>query len=196
MFFTGLPSTNENGTYNGFATAIVNGIPNQLLICDDYNDTTYVPSSSNMIYDYSTLNGADPLQYAMFNKTNYDEAAALVYELAETANPSADTIMDYQYALWNLMTPGVSLVPGHIAQEQALQASALAWVNNAADAKFLTSTVYAYTDIYTPTAAYAGNQEFLEYSTPEPNLAWPAGFLLLLAAVGMKFRRKIQRFRL
>jgi hypothetical protein len=196
MFFTGLPSTNENGTYNGFATATVNGIPSQLLICDDYNDTTYVPSSSNMIYDYSTLTGADPLQYAMFSKANYDEAAVLVYELAETPNPSAATIEDYQYALWNLMTPSVSLVAGRVTQEQALQANALAMVNNAADAKFLSSTVYAYTDVYTPTAAYAGNQEFFEYATPEPNLGWAAGFLLLVGAAGMKLRRNAQRLRL
>ncbi len=149
-----------------------------------------------MIYDYSTLNGADPLQYAMFNKTNYDEAAALVYELAETCEP----VRRYHHGL-----PVRSLEPDDAESESgprphrpgtgaASERSGL--VNNAADAKFLTSTVYAYTDIYTPTAAYAGNQEFLEYSTPEPNLAWPAGFLLLLAAVGMKFRRKIQRFRL
>jgi hypothetical protein len=196
MFFTGLPSTNENGTYNGFATATVNGIPSQLLICDDYNDTTYVPSSSNMIYDYSTLTGADPLQYAMFSKANYDEAAVLVYELAETPNLSANAITDYQYALWNLMTPSVSLVPGRVAQELALQTTALAMVNNAVDAQFLTSTVYAYTEVYTPSTAYAGNQEFLEYSTPEPSMGWPVGFLLLLAVVGLKVRPKFQRFRL
>jgi hypothetical protein len=196
MFFTALPATNENGTYNGFSTATVNGIPSQLLICDDYDDTTYMPSSSNMIYDYSTLEGPDPLQYAMFGKANYDEAAVLVWELTETPNPSATTIEDYQYALWNLMTPSVSLVPGRATQEQALQTSALAMVSNAADAQFLTSTVYAYTQVYTPTAAYAGNQEFIEYAAPEPNLAWPVGFLLLLAAIGLKVQRNSQRFRL
>jgi hypothetical protein len=196
MFFTALPATDENGTYNGFSTATVNGIPNQLLMCDDYDDTTYMPSSSNMTYDYSSLTGADPLQYVMFNKSNYDEAAVLTYELATTVNPSATTIMDYQYALWNLMNPNVVLVPGSVAEEQALQTSALAMVNNAADARFLTSTVYAYTDIYTPTAAYAGNQEFMEYETPEPNLGRPVGFLLLLAVVGMMVRQRSQRLRL
>jgi hypothetical protein len=69
-------------------------------------------------------------------------------------------------------------------------------VSNAADAQFLTSTVYAYTQVYTPTAAYAGNQEFIEYAAPEPNLAWPVGFLLLLAAIGLKVQRNSQRFRL
>jgi len=201
VYFTALPATDLNGTYNGFSTATVNGIPSQLLICDDYNDTTYMPSSSNMIYDYSTLTGASPLQYVMFNKANYDEAAVLVYELATTPSLSATAITDYQYALWNLMTPSVSLVSGRVAQEQALQTSALAMVNNAIDAKFLASTVYAYTDIYTPTAAYAGNQEFIEYAAPEPNMAWPLGFLAVLAAVwlkirGLKIRQNPQRLKL
>jgi hypothetical protein len=196
MFFTALPKTNENGTYNGFSTATVNGDPNQLLICDDYNDETIMPSSSNMIYDYSTLTGADPLQYAMFDKSKYDEAAVLIYELAELPNASADTVTDYQYALWNLMTPGASLDPSRVSQEQALQNNALAMVNNSTEAQFLTTTVYAYTKIYTPTAAYAGNQEFVEYATPEPNLGWTVGFLILSAAVGLKIRKNPQRFRL
>jgi hypothetical protein len=197
MFFTALPKTNENGTYNGFSTATVNGLPNQLLICDDYNDETIMPSSSNLIYDYSTLTGADPLQYAMFGKAKYDEAAVLVYELAGIANASADTITDYQYALWNLMTPSANLDPGRVSQEQALQSNALAMVNNSADAQFLTSTVYAYIAIYTPTAAYAGNQEFVEYATPEPKLGWAVGvFLLAFTAVGLKVRQNPQRFKL
>jgi hypothetical protein len=196
MFFTALPKTNENGTYNGFSTATVNGDPMQLLICDDYNDETIMPSSSNLIYDYSTLTGADPLQYAMFDKSKYDEAAVLVYELAQISSPSADIVTDYQYALWNLMTPSAKLDPSRISQEQALQSNALAMVNNFADAGFLASTVYAYTGIYTPTAAYKGNQEFVEYATPEPNLGWAVGFLLLLAAVGLQVRKNPQRFRL
>jgi hypothetical protein len=189
MFFTALPKVNENGTYNGFSTATVNGDPSQLLICDDYNDETIMPSSSNMVYDYSTLTGADPLQYAMFDKSKYDEAALLAYELAQIPTASADIVTDYQYALWNLMTPSARLDPSRVAQEQAIQNNALAMVNNPAQAQFLVSTVYAYTEIYTPTAAYAGNQEFLEYATPEPNLGWTVGFLLLLGAVGLKVQR-------
>jgi hypothetical protein len=197
MFFTALPKTNENRTYNGFSTATVNGDPYQLLICDDYNDETIMPSSSNMIYDYSTLTGANALQYAMFDQSKYEEAALLVYELAELPNASANTITDYQYALWNLMTPGASLDSSRVAQEQTLQNDALAMVNNPADAQFLTSTVYAYTNIYTPTAAYAGNQEFIEYATPEPKLGWAVGvFLLLMTAVGLKVRQNPQRFKL
>jgi hypothetical protein len=197
MFFTALPKTNENGTYNGFSTATVNGDPNQLLICDDYNDETIMPSSANMIYDYSTLNGANALQYAMFDKSKYEEAAVLVYQLAELSSASADIITDYQYALWNLMTPSASLDPSRVSQEQVLQSNALTMVNNLADAQFLTTTVYAYTNVYTPTAAYAGNQEFVEYATPEPKLGWAVGlFLLLLTAAGLKVRQNPQRFRL
>jgi hypothetical protein len=167
------------------------------LICDDYNDETSMPSPSNMIYDYSTLTGADPLQYAMFDKSKYQEAAVLVYELAEMPNASADMVTDYQYALWNLMTPSARLDPSRVSQEEALQTGALTMVNNLADAQFLTTTVYAYTNIYTPTAAYKGNQEFVEYATPEPNLGWVVGIvLLLLTALGLKVRQNPQRFRL
>jgi hypothetical protein len=197
MFFTALPKTNENGTYNGFATATVNGDPKQALICDDYNDETIMPSSSNMIYDYSTLTGANPLQYAMFDKSKYEEAAVLVYELAEVQNASADIVTDYQYALWNLMTPSARLDPSRLSQEQAIQDNASAMVNNLADTQFLTTTIYAYTEIYTPTAAYKGNQEFVEYATPEPNLGWAVGIvLLLLTALGLKVRQNPQRFKL
>jgi hypothetical protein len=196
MFFTALPATNQDGTYNGFSTAIVNGTPAQMLMCDDYDGTTYMPSSSNMIYDYSTLTGSNPLQYVMFNKGLYDEAAVLVYELAETVNASATTIADYQYAVWNLMNPNVSLVSGRITQEQALQTTALNMVNNSVDAQFLTGTVYAYTEIYTPTSAYAGNQEFIEYAAPEPSMFWPLSLLAVMAGMGVKVQRKPQRFKL
>jgi hypothetical protein len=94
------------------------------------------------------------------------------------------------------MTPSARLDPSRIAQEQAIQNNALAMVNNFADAPFLNATVYAYTKIYTPTAAYAGNQEFVEYAAPEPNLGWTVGFLLLLAAAGWKVRQNPQRFKL
>jgi hypothetical protein len=150
-----------------------------------------------MIYDYSTLIGANPLQFAIFDKSKYEEAAVLVYELAGLPNASADMVTDYQYALWNLMTPSGGLDTSRVSQEQALQSNALAMVNNLADAQFLTTTVYAYTKIYTPTAAYAGNQEFVEYATPEPNLGWAVGlFLVLLTAAGLKVRQNPQRFRL
>ena len=99
-------------------------------------------------------------------RVSEEEAAVLVYELAELPSASADIVTDYQYALWNLMTPSARLDPSRVSQEQALQNNALAMVNNLADAQFLTTTVYAFTEIYTPTAAYAGNQEFVEYATP------------------------------
>src|ERR1700722_18039015 len=78
IVFTGLPAVYQNSTYNGFAIATVNGIPNQMLLCDDSADTTNVPSNP-IIYDYSNLVGSDPLQYARFTAApevqNYEEAA-------------------------------------------------------------------------------------------------------------------------
>ncbi len=198
VLFTALPSAFENGTYNGFATATVNGLMNQLLICDDYNDTTYMPSSSNLTYEYSALAGSNVLQYAMFatsspavNLQKYEEAAVLVYQLAQLgSHATADNSTDYNYALWNLMNPSVAFDSSRISQEQALQANALAEVTNPANSPFLTSSVYAYTNIYTPAPVSRGNQEFLQYSTPEPSLALPVGAILALTYL---FRRRLCR---
>ncbi len=197
VYFTNLPATVENGTYNGFSIATVNGIPNQLLICDDYFDTTYMPSSSNMIYYDSTLTGLNPLQYAMFatatpaaNVQKYEEAAVLVYQLAQLGpQATGDQATDYNYALWNLMNPQAPLDPSRSAQEQALQAGALAQVTNPADTAFLTNSVYAYTNVYTPTAPFGGNQEFLQYNAPEPAFGLPAAAVLALT---FAFRRRLR----
>jgi hypothetical protein len=196
LFFTALPSANENGSYNGFSTAKVNGVPSQMMICDDYFDETMMPSSSNLIYDFSSIGGSTPLQHAMFatstpaaNTKKYEEAAVLVYQLAELgSSATANQATDYNYALWNLMAPSAPLDPSRVSQEQALQTSALAMINDATQTSFLQNTVYNYTRIYTPTAAFSGNQEFLQYAAPEPSLGWLAAALLALT---FAFRKRL-----
>ena len=111
--FTGLPINTEFGTFNGFALATVDGSPDQLLICDDFNHTTYVPSGP-LMYDASTLGAADPLQYVRFPGGQamalYEQAALLLDGLQHTGNGQLlDLTADYQYALWHLFTPSVAL---------------------------------------------------------------------------------------
>jgi hypothetical protein len=55
----------QDGTYNGWAIATINGVYRQNVIRDDYTHETFVPSSA--VFDYSLLTGPDPLQYARFS---------------------------------------------------------------------------------------------------------------------------------
>lgn len=194
MFFTALPSTLENGTYNGYSTATIGGLPGQLVLCDDYAHETYMPSSSNLIYYYSTLTGPDPLEHARFthgsDPRDYQEAAVLLAGLSDelaTGSATADEITDYQYAVWNLFDPSEAKL--NRAQKD-LQRAAFDTVR-AGGGKALDT--YSRLVIYTPTAPFAGNQEFLGLSTPvgapEPSAAPVLSLVLGVACLCFRRRR-------
>jgi hypothetical protein len=203
---TGLPSTLENGnygssgeTYNGFAIATIAGTPNQWVICDDFAHDTPVPSG-NMIYDISTMGGSNQLANVRFTGgnevRNYDEAAVLVWQLYEYVEATgsralANTITDYQYALWNIFDPSGVQVN---ANQNALQSAALNLVTT--QAAMLGSTVYPDIRIYTPDpkGGSTGSQEFMQVVTPEPGtLPLAAGVLLIAAALGMRHELRKRR---
>jgi hypothetical protein len=202
LAITAIPSVNENGENVGYAPATVNGISISLM-CDDADSTTYAPSGP-MIYDFSTLTGSTPLQYARFAQPIapsttpsaeeiqlYDEAAVVLWQFSQQHSPSNDTVTAYQYALWNLMNPGVTLYSPLKTQEQQIQNTAYTYVTTSANADFLATDVYPNLQIYTPTAAYSSNQEFLNYSTPEPGMLPVLG--LALVGIGMWKRPTRQR---
>jgi len=210
---TGLPSTDENGnygssgaTYNGFVLGTINGVPNQLFICDDFSHDTPVPSG-NMSYELSTFGGADPLADVRFTGSNmdqnYDEAAVLVWQLFEYVSATgtkalANTITDYQYALWNVFDPySATANPSGVqvnSNQLALQTQALNLVKT--QSAMLATTVYPDVRIYTPTpnGGSTGSQEFMQVVTPEPEtLPLAMGVLLIAAAlVGRRQSRKRQ----
>ncbi len=210
LFFTGLPATLENynyqtgnvspsATYNGYASVTINGLINQSVICDDKLSDTSVPSSSNLIFDYSTLGGTQPLQYARFtgaNETqNYEEAAVLLVGMSnDIANQvaTANHITDIQYAVWNIFDPSLTIN----SNQQAKQTAALSVVNAGGQTAF---DDYKQLVIYTPTAAYASNQEFLGLNTPmgapEPGAA-PVLVLLFGAGWFAARRRRSPAWRL
>ena len=204
VVFTTLPAVFENGSYNGFATATIDGSLNQLLICDDSEHVTYVPSG-NLVYEYSNIVGATPLQYARFvsspgNPTpsellNYEEAAVLVWELtAAGPSASADLVTDYQYSLWNLFTPNTSLFRANQAQ---LQTDARNVALGNVTAPVWLSTAYTEFEIFTPTGASAGNQEFLGLDpppVPEPAMGWPLAFLGCVFSIVAGNRRRRSQF--
>lgn len=210
VFFTALPSTLANfnyqtsnaspsATYNGYASATIDGFINQSLICDDYVSDTSMPSSSNLIYDYSTLGGTHPLQYVRFtgaNETqNYEEAAVLLVGLSnDIANhvATANDITDIQYAVWNIFDPSLTIN----SNQQAKQTAALSVVNAGGQTAV---NDFNQLVIYTPTAAYASNQEFLGLNTPtgtpEPGAA-PMLALLFGAGWFAARRRRSPAWRL
>jgi len=144
-----------------------------------------------MYYDFSTLGGPDQLQNVRFTGSNmvanYDEAAVLLWKLsgyvaANGPSASGDTITDYQYAIWNIFDPydPVTNPQGiQVNSTQAnLQTTAIGIVDS--DSAMLNRDVYPYVTIYTPDpdGGSSGDQEFLQYSTPEP-----ASILLMLGAM-------------
>jgi hypothetical protein len=186
--FTLLPPYYQNGEYNGFAQATVDASPNQLLICDDFNHTTYMPSGKIEFY-VSTLAGRNPLQYARFvdwhdwsgSVLKYEEAAVLLDGLTKAGSGlSPAGVADYQSALWHLFTPQAPLSSTGLT----LLSQAVTTVESGG----LDNDFYLRLRVYTPAAAYASNQEFLEWlpdpggpnsmATPEP----PTWGLLLIGA--------------
>ena len=210
---TGAPTTDENGNYgstnathNGFITATIGGIANQMIVCDDFTHTTSVPSG-NMVYDFSTLGGPNQLQNVRFTGanevTNYDEAAVLLaglyaYEATYGSNASGDTITDFQYAIWNIFDPyNPSTNPGGVkvnSNQSALQSGALYMMST--QAAMLSADVYPFIKIYTPDpeGGSASNQEFMQYIVPEP----PTALFLLgtgLVAGAVLTRRQLRKER-
>ena len=202
----GTSNAGQAATYNGEATATVAGIPNELLICDDFDQTTYVPSGA-LDYSVNTIASltTSPLDVDFSDGTlpggtvgavsqthAYDTVAVLVSEM-ETSGNTAQQITDYQYAIWYLMEPaGVDNLNSAI-KDNPLDTQAAGDLNTAYDDVTRTGstnlTAGAVTAaenalvIYTPTSAYSTNQEFVgsntPLATPEPS-TW-----FLTAALGL-----------
>jgi hypothetical protein len=188
--FTGLPNNTEHGTYNGFVSGTIDGVVFDNLICDDYNHTTYVPSG-NLRYTMASISALPQTRFAGPDAlANYREAAILLYGLEhlsainESLSPNIQlTVGDIQYALWNIFTPG----SGNTAHSN----SVLSLLNASTPGLPGVSELYSSLRIYTPTAAFASNQEFLQLSEPQAEIeaepAVPEPGTMALAIAGLLF---------
>jgi hypothetical protein len=207
LTFNSLPTTNEDGsystsasdaTYNGYVPTTINGTFSGLLICDDSAHNTDVPSGPDVYYISTLANPApfaDGTSAVRFTSSNtilnitgieeYEAAAVLLTQLAAFSNPSANTITDYQYALWNIFTPGNEPIN---ETQQTLDTAAVALVQAGA---ISTQADYSNLVIYTPSVGFTNNQEFLALTAtaPEPaSWALMALLTLLLAVPQMRSR--------
>jgi hypothetical protein len=170
VLFTGLPANTEYGTYNGFATATIDGTAGQLLICDDYSHTTYVPSGP-LAYLVSSLAAPDSLDQVRFKDDaidRYKQAALLIDRLDSSQSGLLDLTADIQYALWHLFTPSspVTVTAQTLLAETASRVSSL----NPADVD-----IYQRLEIYTPDITFGSNQEFLRLT---PHVPLPPSIVL------------------
>jgi hypothetical protein len=201
--FLTLPSTQGNGTtnsqnntYDGEAGGTIGGTAVAELVCDFISASTNVPSGP-LDFSVETLASLSGVQftsgYAQISGHTltmvqaYDTAAVLMTELdAATPGGSAQTIADFQFAIWNLMLPNGA--DGSI-KDSPLDAAATANQVNAFAAVTATTptsqTIAAERAlvIYTPTSQSAGNQEFIGLNTPMVN-SEPSTWLLM-AGLGL-----------
>lgn len=216
-------------TYNGYTTATIAGIPSQEVICDDAFVDTNIPSG-NLTYDFSTIGGANwatTVQFGAETITNntggtvdsvsngssvsltqlqaYDTAAILDVDLAASHNPSANTITDYQYALWYLFDQNIKVpansgtpVPVNATQLNLIYSAAAIATSTSGANEATTAADAARLIIYTYAGGTNGSQEFLGLSTPTPEPgAWALmlglGLLALIPGVRAKLLAAISR---
>jgi hypothetical protein len=213
--FTVLPATKGNGTtnsgqattYDGEVGGTIGGVAIAELVCDFISAGTTVPSGPldfsvetlaslsgvNFTSGYATISG-----HTLTEVQAYDTAAVLMSELnAATPAGNAQTIADFQYAIWNLMLPagvdgGVkdyTLDAAAITNQQTAYAAVTAGTPTAQTIAEEQALV-----IYTPTSQSAGNQEFVGLNTPQTNPE-PSSWVLM-AGLGLLLCIPVVRSRL
>lgn len=174
---TGLPVNTYGGYYVGPAFGTLDGTDPLQVICNDFNHTSYIPSSFDV--NISTI---PSLVYARFGNDpaaveRYERAAWLMSQMP--LNPGQ--IGPIQFALWNIFTPS--------APDPAGSNTWLA----AANAIDINAFDYSNVRIYTPTGQYASNQEFMGGGVnPVPE---PATMQLVLGALLIFGPKALNRLR-
>lgn len=183
MVLTGVGSGNVlDGAYVGPYTATVGGVANTPVICDDYEDDSYIPESWSAYA--STFPGLSNVKFTGSSETqNYEVAVYLALELLAAPANSLQA-GELQYALWGVFDPSAitDLTAYNSTYGNAAEADLVYAENHYSS---LTPAQLAEITIYTAdtsdpitcgTGACASTppQEFIVVRTPEP------GTILLL----------------
>ena len=187
-----------NGTPVGFVPAHVDGIPTNIylsVVCDDEVRSTNIgqPFAVNISYLAPPM---PVLEFARFKDPNnmdasvqkYKQAALLLYSMPSNpaeGSPEALFLRATQYALWNLMNPAQVNIATYPLAQARLQWSFDALANHSGNY----SQYFQAVRIYTPTAGYDSNQEFMG-AVPEPATLMLVGSVLIGLPLALRRRRK------
>lgn len=192
MTLTGAGPNNLAGIYIGPYTALIDGVPTQV-ICDDFSADTYLNQTwSANLSTFSDLSGT---KFGAAKETQYKQAAWLSLQLLNptvSCPPGGNCAADIQFAIWQVFdNPN----PFNILQSQGLitdLSNAKDWLAKAQDASNYNSLNLSAFSFYTPTPLNSGSpQEFIVVKTPEASALALLG--IDLSAVGglfLLFRRR------
>jgi hypothetical protein len=186
MVLTSAGSNVLDGVYVGPYVATVGGVANTPVICDDYEDESYVPESWTA-YVSTFPNLADVKFTSPSEQQDYDEVAYLALELL-AAPPNSLKAGEIQYALWGVFDPNaITALTAYSATDGAAAGAYLLGAEK--NYSTLTPTQLAEFTFYTPdpndpltcngkSCPKTPPQEFLVVNTPEP-----ASFVLVAIGV-------------
>jgi hypothetical protein len=170
---TGVNGNVDAGIYTSPYYATVNGVPNTLVVCDDFaHEDTIGESWTATISTLSNLSQVRFDQGSSNQLQMYEEAAWLFDQLLLPQNQNPTENADISFAIWDLFTPSAG----------PYEAGSAAWVSAAAAASAdFYAGEFSNIEILTPTSSGSGSpQEFLTATVPTPE---PSSLLLL--GVGM-----------
>jgi hypothetical protein len=214
LTFTTLPSTQLNGSYNGFVggsmkTGSGPDILFNNLVCDDFLAVTFVPSGPDLYTMESIGASLAGSKFGIGDISQYEAAALLINGdgasltgLTNVGTP--EDITSYQYALWRLFASDAQINAelgsngtANYGNSGALMSQALLDV---ASSSGQYQQVYDALRIYTPDPIPGGPQEFLQLNpiqsqgspAPEPFSMLLMGTGLIVVSVMAKRLRRLQ----
>lgn len=188
---------NLGGVFTGPYLATINGVPNILVICDDFQTHTSLNQQLTVTETkVSDLTGSTANQVVKFDRDSADEqqadymtAAFLATQMIGVDQSTAAGRLQaslLNYAIWNLFYDGA--LNGLTASQQTISLGYLAAAETATGSH--TVDMYSQVSIWTPSPNSAA-QEFISIRVPEPSMVELLAFnAIVLVALGWFVRRR------